>query len=414
MSLEKVLIITPVYPPSNVTAANRASSWARYLHKFGYYPIVFCRNFINSDQCYIEKNEFFEVHHINYKDNYIYNKRISIKNKMIRRIFGFIDYLFENSIRYNGIKHMEVFISKYIAENQVEKMIATAPYFSIFGLAHRLSRKHKMKWIADYRDDWTSTDLYSNFSFRLKNRIDHWREKRYLSNCCYFTTVSGYYVDKISGIIHKKGYLVENGFEPDENAKETKLNNNNNNKLTILYPGILYETQKLNIIGDALDLLGPDLIEKIKLTFLGTEIINLRIPINLKRYVDKNVFFMKRLDRKVANQFLNNTDLLLFIAHQASKPIKGIPSSKLYDFIRLKKQVLVCPTDHDIVEEKLKATGQGIFCNTAHELADSINKLINTKREMGSIPLIAIPDDIYFSNTREFQTGKLAKVLDII
>ncbi len=409
MVLEKVIILTPIFLPHDVTAVKRPLSWAKYLHKFGYYPIVFCRNLLNDSQYSIEKSDFFEVHYINYNDHFAHTKRITVKERPIRRIFGLIDYVFENSIDYNGIKSIEKFVSKYISENQVKKMVATAPDYAVFGLAHRLCAKTNIKWIADYRDDWTSTDLYTTPIFKLKNGIDHWREKNYLRNCSYFTTVSDYYINKIGNFIGKEGFLVENGFEPDENVNHSKQENT---KLTILYPGTLYQTQKLNIVGEALDLLPPNIIEKIVFTFLGTETTNLALPVNIKKHIGKSVFFLKRADRKVANQFLHDTDLLLFLTHETTKIVKGIPSSKLYDFIRLKKAVLVCPSDHDIVEEKFKSTRQGIFCNSPRELAMNIGKLITTKEEMGFIPLIDIPEEIYFSNTREYQTEKLARVLD--
>jgi hypothetical protein len=406
---EKIIVLTEYYPPCNLTAAQRPFSWTKYLKNFGYYTVVFCKNFDNNEYRFI-KEEFFEVHYLPYKQSYFQIKKSNINNRLIRPIYGFLDYAFENSISYNPIKEWQTILSKYIIENDVKKMISTAPGYSIFGLSYILSKKNKIKWIADYRDDWTTTELNYGFFFNLKNTFDRFREKKYLSNCACFFTVSKYYRKKIGNLVKKDGYLVENGFDPKENNEVGKFNNKN--KLTILYPGLLYKTQKIQIIGDALDLLPQDVVNKIQFTFLGTEAIQVDFQENLKKYVGKNVFFTKRVERSNANQFLNNADLLLFFPHQVGKVLKGIPSSKLYDFIRIKKPVLVCPSDQDIVEKKLTETGQGIFCNNASELATNIKRMLKLKEDSGSIPLIDIPEHLYYSNTRESQVGKVAEILD--
>ena len=408
--MEKIIVISEYYPPCNLTAAYRPFSWTKYLKNFGYYPIVFCINSENKSKYGLVRNENFEVHYMPYRESYFIRKKNIIKNRAIKRIFGLLDYLFENSISYNGIKEFEMTISKYIVENDIKKMVSTAPGYSIFGLSYLLSKKHKIKWIADYRDDWTTTELNSGFFFKFKNRFDIFLEKKYLSNCMCFSTVSKYYIRKISNLIKKEGYLVENGFEPKKNNEYPKFNN----KLSILYPGLLYKTQKIKLIGDALDILPKTILNKIEFTFLGTEERHVDLPENLKKYVGKNVFFTKRVERSEADQFLNNADLILFLTHQLDKPLKGIPSSKLYDFIRIKKTVLVCPSDADIVEEKLTETGQGLFCNTANELASNIKKMLKLKEDYGSIPLVDIPENLYYSNSREFQTERLANILDAL
>ncbi|MGN6296368.1 MAG: hypothetical protein ACTHM7_06270 [Ginsengibacter sp.] len=407
---EKLIVLTEYYPPCNLTAAYRPFSWTKYLKNFGYYPVVFCKNLENNNEHRIVKDEFFEVHYLPFKEGYFQRKKNVVKISSIRRTLGFLNYIFENSIVYNGIKGFEPIISNYIVENNVKKMISTAPGYSIFGLSFILSKKHRIKWIADYRDDWTTTELNFGFFFRIKNMFDFFKEKRYLSNCSCFSTVSKYYIAKIGHRIKAEGHLLENGFEPEDNREYSNQNINRN--LTILYPGLLYKTQKIKLIGDALDMLPPNIIDEVQFTFLGTESKQIDLPKNLIKYVDKNVFFTKRVERSEANQFLNDTDLLLFLPHHSGKSLKGIPSSKLYDFIRLRKTVLVCPSDEDIVEEKLTETGQGVFCNTANELASNIKRMVKFKKDNGFIPLVDIPDKLYKSNSREFQTGKLAAILD--
>ena len=42
-AMKKILIISYFFPPCNLTPSQRTISWARLLHKHGYYPIVITR-----------------------------------------------------------------------------------------------------------------------------------------------------------------------------------------------------------------------------------------------------------------------------------------------------------------------------------------------------------------------------------
>ena len=42
--LKKVLVLSYFFPPCNLTASQRSLGWAKYLNKFGFYPIFITRN----------------------------------------------------------------------------------------------------------------------------------------------------------------------------------------------------------------------------------------------------------------------------------------------------------------------------------------------------------------------------------
>ena len=41
--MKKLLIISYFYPPANFVGAQRTAAWAKYLHEYGYYPIIITR-----------------------------------------------------------------------------------------------------------------------------------------------------------------------------------------------------------------------------------------------------------------------------------------------------------------------------------------------------------------------------------
>jgi spore maturation protein CgeB len=76
-----------------------------------------------------------------------------------------------------------------------------------------------------------------------------------------------------------------------------------------------------------------------------------------------------------------NADLLLMLSY---KGFKGIPSSKLYEYIGLQKNILHYPNDKDVIEKILKDTQLGINCSNLNEVKKAINTLISYKKEKQS------------------------------
>jgi hypothetical protein len=57
--------------------------------------------------------------------------------------------------------------------------------------------------------------------------------------------------------------------------------------------------------------------------------------------------------------------------------LKGIPGSKLYEYIGSRKPVLLFPNDHDVIEKMLLHTGQGIICENAIDLKNALFEKID-------------------------------------
>lgn len=62
--------------------------------------------------------------------------------------------------------------------------------------------------------------------------------------------------------------------------------------------------------------------------------------------------------------------------------MKGIPSSKLYEYIALGKPVLLCPTDQDLMEEILTESGLGFFAMNSSDGKELLLELQNLYREV--------------------------------
>ena len=89
------------------------------------------------------------------------------------------------------------------------------------------------------------------------------------------------------------------------------------------------------------------------------------VPEELKRYVKVTT----RMPREEAIIALQKSHAFLAMAYGN---MKGIPSSKLYEYMALGKPVLLCPTDHDIMEQMLAEVELGFFASSAEKCLEQI------------------------------------------
>jgi len=55
--------------------------------------------------------------------------------------------------------------------------------------------------------------------------------------------------------------------------------------------------------------------------------------------------------------------------------MKGIPSSKLYEYLALGKPIVLCPSDGDLMEKMITESGLGFVANSAEHCYEQILKI---------------------------------------
>jgi hypothetical protein len=107
-------------------------------------------------------------------------------------------------------------------------------------------------------------------------------------------------------------------------------------------------------------------------------------------------------------QWQSRANLMLMFGH---KGLKGISSSKLYEYVGLRKKVLLVCNDHDIMEEILSTTGLGIICDTVDETVQALTREVeNFIANPGRQP--EYNREAVENLSRENQTRHLAEILN--
>jgi glycosyltransferase involved in cell wall biosynthesis len=360
--------------------------WARYLKEQGWDPIVITRNWDNhianpndihkdSGKELIHKTTSeYEAYYLPYKGNLrdrLYAKHGNNRFSYTRKALSLLEltgYHFNTSII--SFSNLYYFALDYCKKNNdIQAIVVTGNPFEIFRFGYLLQKETGIPWIADYRDDWTTSDLvvHSSIIKKILLKLDQHSERKWIKSASCITSISPFYVKKIGAYVKQKGHVLLNGFFEEDFIDYKNLSLMEN--FTIVYNGMLYSSQQIEVFLDAIKKLvdfHPEHRTNIKLQFPGIlfikDVAN-RVQNYMKGYEDI-IIMTERIPRKEVLELQARAHLLLMVSHLGSK---GIPSSKIYEYLGLGRPVLVCPGDEDILDETFSQYNLGFIANTADE-----------------------------------------------
>ena len=427
--MKKILIISYFFPPCNLTASQRAYNWGKHFKELGYDPIIITRKWdypINtpsdmgksskSMEIVKEVNDLFKVYYMPYKGSL--KDRFFEKNKkgkrLIRKALSFKELYFQN-LSISALPYANIFKKaiQLIKEENISNVIITGNPFPCFHFGYELKKKFpSINWIADYRDDWTTSELVkrNNGLDSILFKMEQKSEKKWLSNAAFFTTVSDYYVKKIAKFTALQGFELINGF--GDELKDFRTIQLDKSRFEITYNGSLYPSQKIEPILSVAKTLINKFIDQIHIHLnfpgLGFDLAQAkRVELALKGY-EGHYTITDRIQREEVIKIQQKSNILLMIAHEG---LKGIPSSKLYEYVGLKKPVLLYPNDNDIIEKTLQDCGLGIICEDEMDIENKLSKFIKEFILSGKNSFFGDEKKIEKYQRKE-QVKKLATLLD--
>jgi len=429
--MKKMLILTYFFPPSNFAGSYRIASFAKYFHKFGYFPVIVTRhapenagNFsAMAKSCGNEikhvKNEAYEVYYLPYKANLrdrIFAKYGEKKYSLFRKILSMNELILQffcvRAIPYSNIYF---FSKKYLNENKdIEWILASGRPYQLFKFANKLSKQFNIKWIADYRDEWNTLYLLNDFKLNIKEKLSFFYEtileKKWTKNAFTISTVTDHWANNLSTFLNKPAKVILNGYDAEILNKYTAegKNINKTDHLKILHLGSLYHYQPIEIFFKTIVKL---LAENFNITcyFPGV----LYEPGNKERIASytsaypKNFVLMERINQEEVFKLMTEADVFLMIGYQN---VKGWMSSKILEYLPWQKPVILCPSDNNELEQVLYPFSKSFICNTEESLEASIINIYNNKE---AFQQFNEQDALYAQGfSREKQVEIFARYLD--
>ncbi len=395
--MKKILLTSFYYSPCTLTPAQRITYWAENFYKMGFYPIVVTRAWSPEIKTHqdtklplgteprIVKFPTHEVHYLPFEPGMLDKAYLHFGENFLRPLFILIKLLdvllAKFTLRFTSFSNFLPYMESLIRSEKPEKLIISGEPFYLFRLGYTLNKNYGISWFADYRDDWSTNQLQMEKQGgairKWVAKIESRYEKKWVSTSENIISVSDEYTQRISTFLNKPGFTVQNGFEEDLLKREGQ---HLAEKFTLVYSGVIYPSQDLKMILEVLDICQKE-GKPFKLLFLGAafdvkekkRLENL-IPDHLKSMVEVT----QRIPRQEAIDVLLQSHAFLGIAYGE---MKGIPSSKLYEYVALRKPVLLCPTDQDVMENILTETGLGFFCKNPSEGAEQVRQMMNLYKD---------------------------------
>ncbi len=378
--MKKVLIITYYWPPAGGPGVQRWLKFVKYLPEFNIDPVVYIPENPNyplvdeslisevSDGITILKQPIKEPYKLarffSKKSSKTISKGIISDYKRQSVIEKFMLYIRGNffipDARIGWVKHSVTRLVHYISENNIDTIITTGPPHSLHLIGLQLKERTGVKWLADFRDPWTTIGYHKQLKLTNASKEKHLALEKQVLNTADQVIVTSYMTKSgFQKITNQPIEVITNGYDY-EPVVEFKLDS----KFSIAHIGSLLSKRNPEILWKVLyDITKEhdDFSKDLKLNFIGAVSENVLESIGnngLSDYIDKVGY----VSHKEAIEFQKKSQILLLIEID-SEDTKCIIPGKLFEYMVSNRPIIaIGPKDSD-VEKIIKQTNTGVYFN---------------------------------------------------
>ncbi|MCL5128430.1 glycosyltransferase family 4 protein [Algibacter sp. L4_22] len=374
----KVLIITYYWPPAGGPGVQRWLKFVKYLPEFDVEPIVYIPE--NPNYPLIDESLIPEVSKditilkqpINepYKLASLFSKKSSntISKGIIpeQKTQSFIEksmlYIRGNffipDARKSWVKPSVAYLLDYIEKENISTIITTGPPHSLHLIGLQLKEKCGVKWIADFRDPWTTIGYHKQLKLTETSKLKHKAlEKQVLKTADDILVTSSVTKTEFESITDKPIEVITNGY--DYETAETKPLDT---KFTIAHIGSLLSKRNPEILWQVL----AELVNE-------NEMFSKDFQLNFVGAVSETV--LKSIEKNGLTDYVNNigyvshkesityqkSSQVLLLVEIDSEETKCIIPGKLFEYMVSNRPILALgPKDTD-VESIIKETNTGNY-----------------------------------------------------
>lgn len=375
--MKRVLIITYYWPPAGGPGVQRWLKFVKYFREFGVEPIVYVPenpnypllddNFSSEIPADIEIikqpiNEpyrfakFFSKKKTKQISSGIISKKdVSAMEKLMLYVRG---NFFIPDARVGWVKPSVDFLSKYITENPVDLIITTGPPHSLHLIGMELKQELGVKWLADFRDPWTTIHYHKSLRLNKTSERKHKvLEAAVLNSADIITVTSPTTKKEFEMITEKPIEVITNGFDVLE-EKSFKMDT----KFSISHIGSLLSERNPQVLWKVLVEISkenPQFKNDLLLKFAGAVSEDVKISID-DFGLNENCSFIGYVSHSEALKLQNESQLLLLVEINSSETRAIIPG-KLFEYLAAKRPIIALGPKESDIEEIIKKTNSGKF-----------------------------------------------------
>ncbi|NNC49546.1 MAG: glycosyltransferase, partial [Flaviramulus sp.] len=233
---KKVLIITYYWPPAGGPGVQRWLKFVKYLPEFGIEPIVYVPENphypIIDETLATEIPKSITILKQSIKEPYKWaslfskkasktiskgiiseRKRQNIIEKALLYVRG---NFFIPDARKNWVKPSVEYLKAYISKENIEVVITTGPPHSLHLIGLKLKEQLGVKWLADFRDPWTTIGYHKQLKLTKASLEKHKDlEKQVLNTADQVLATSFTTKTEFQQITNKPIEVITNGYDAE-------------------------------------------------------------------------------------------------------------------------------------------------------------------------------------------------------
>ncbi len=374
----KVLIITYYWPPAGGPGVQRWLKFVKYFREFDIEPIVYVPENptypMNDDSLLtdipkditIVKHKIFEPYRFaeffSKKEAKTISKGIITakkKQSFIQRILLYIrGNFFIPDARKFWVKPSVSYLKNIILEHDITTVITTGPPHSVHLIGLALQKQIKVKWVADFRDPWTTIGYHDKLKLTNKSIKRHkFLEKEVLKQADKIVVTSYTTAKEFSEITSKSIDVITNGFDI-ETIPEVILDSD----FTISHIGSLLSGRNPKNLWKALYELTQEnssFAELFKLQLVGA--VSDEVLLTIKEAGLSDFVTLKGyVSHKDAILIQRSSQVLLLIEINSAETQCIIPG-KLFEYMVSKRPIVALGPKNADIQKLISETNSGYF-----------------------------------------------------
>ena len=407
---KKVLIITYYWPPAGGPGVQRWLKFVKYLPDFGIQPIVYIpenptypiidQNLVQevSNETVVLRQSIFEPYQLASLFSKNKTKAISSgiipnqkKQSVLDKVFLWIrGNLFIPDARVFWVKPSVSFLEKYIVENNIDTIITSGPPHSLHLIGLQLKQKFKLKWIADFRDPWTTIGYHkslrlSQYAAKKHKKLEH----VVLNTADTIIVTSKTTKAEFQAITAQPIEVITNGYDV-----EPVLNEALDTKFSLAHIGSFLSERNPTLLWECLqELLHelPNFKTHFELKLIGAvsqEVLDAIKKYGLDLYL-KNLGYVSHAEAIVHQK---KSQVLLLIEID-SEDTKSIIPGKLFEYMVSNRPILAIGPKGSDFAEIITNTNTGVFFDYSEKLKlksvilDFYNQFLEGKLQSNGVGL---------------------------
>ncbi|MGV8814137.1 MAG: glycosyltransferase [Gelidibacter sp.] len=375
---KKVLIITYYWPPAGGPGVQRWLKFVKYLPNYGIHPVVYVPE--NPSYPMLDDTLMTEV-----------PKDVTILKQPIKEPYRFAEFLSKKSsktissgvipkeqkqsliqqlmlyVRGNyfipdarkaWVKPSVRYLSEYIQKENIKIVITTGPPHSLHLIGLHLKAQLGIKWIADFRDPWTTIGYHKKLKLSANAAKKHEDlEVKVLTTADHIIVTSENTKKEFATKSKQSISIITNGYDYQQLPKTIK-----DQKFSVAHIGSLLSERNPKLLWKVLGELiqeNEDFSQEFVLRLIGVVSDDVLNEIN-KFIPAKNIDIVGYVSHKEALMYQRQSQVLLMIEID-SEETKAIIPGKLFEYMVAEMPIISLGPKGSDVENIIKSTNTGRY-----------------------------------------------------